>query len=370
MAVRWFLRFKEADPSTLPPGEGEEWANWSDEPECLDRFRTVTEVWQGLDSVWSRVSRQTGEKIAADDYDGWVPIEQWLAERARLDELTRARLRRSHRYRLAKLVALAAGLTVLMIAAVRYSYYESMHRRYGEVQTYTTAPSQRRIITLADGSSITLAPGTELSTHYTVSHRDIVLEHGEAWFSVAQDRARPYTVLAGPGLIRVLGTQFDVRRERDSANAEHVTVTVSNGTVEVGPPPKEPTREVAVIPNMTPLSKWGPARLVQGQELTVDAAGPRGAVKVADLRSTGAWREGRLEFLDKPLKFVIPKVSEYSKKPIILDDDDDAAGELRFTGTVFEQHVRGWLHALEHGYPVEVTENKDAFVIHPRRVQP
>jgi len=265
-----------------------------------------------------------------------------------------------------KVLALAAGLAALAIAAVQYPYREHLLRFGAGIQTYTTSSSERRLIRLPDGSTITLAPRTELSTHYTDDRRDIVLEHGEAWFSVAADPTRPCTVFAGSGAITVLGTQFDVRREKDASDVEHVTVTVSNGAVEVGPPPSGPIDALAAAPNEGSPPKWEPAKLVQGQELTFDATGPRGGVKVADLGAAAAWREGRLEFRHTPLKLVIPQVNQYSDKPIVLEGSDDTLGELPFSGTIFEHRIPGWLHALEAAYPVKVTETPDSFVIHAR----
>jgi transmembrane sensor len=209
---------------------------------------------------------------------------------------------------------------------------------------------------------MTLGARTEASVHYTSARRVILLERGEALFSVAHNRVRPFVVLAGAGSITAIGTQFDVRRELDS-NVDRVTVTVKEGTVEVGPPKNTEASPAPDVGRDAPL--WMPARLVKGQELSYDRAGPKGEVAAVDVDSAGAWIDGRLEYGDTPLRIVIPRVSRYSAKPIVLADD--IAGELPFSGTVFEGQINDWLRALQTVYPVEIAETPEAFVIHSRR---
>src|SRR3546814_11350330 len=63
------------------------------------------------------------------------------------------------------------------------------------------------------------------------SHRDVVLERGRAQFDVAHAPQRPFTVHAGPGTVRAVGTQFQVRHQDDA-----VQVILLEGVVEVSAP--------------------------------------------------------------------------------------------------------------------------------------
>jgi transmembrane sensor len=168
--------------------------------------------------------------------------------------------------------------------------------------------------------------------------------------------------LAGAGSITAIGTQFDVRRELDP-NTDQVTVTVKEGTVEVGP--TKITESNAAPRSAHGVPTWAPARLIMGQELSFDTGGPKGEVATVDVDSAVAWVDGRLEYGDTPLRIVIPRVSRYSQKPIVLADA--AAAELPFSGTVFAGQITDWLRALQSVYPVEVTETPEAIVIHSRR---
>ncbi|MEM1043145.1 MAG: FecR domain-containing protein [Bacteroidota bacterium] len=57
-----------------------------------------------------------------------------------------------------------------------------------------------------DGSTVTLRPNSRLVHH---GERAYGLD-GQAFFAVTSDPDRPFTVEAGPGTVRVLGTRFDV----------------------------------------------------------------------------------------------------------------------------------------------------------------
>jgi transmembrane sensor len=208
--------------------------------------------------------------------------------------------------------------------------------------------------------------------HYTGKRRLIFLDRGEASFSVAHNSQRPFTVFAGGGTITAIGTQFDVRRDIDpTGRGEHVVVTVSNGTVEVGPPMTTVPVDIPDLVDVTTpklstaagadSNQWAPARLVKGQELTYSSGGPQGKIERVNLEEVSAWREGRLEFRHTPFRALIPRVNRYSRKPIVLGDGD--VGDLTYSGTVFEGQVQDWLNALQTLYPIEVAETPDSFVL-------
>jgi len=91
--------------------------------------------------------------------------------------------------------------------------------------------SQPVLITLPDGSRMTLAPNSQAGYPQTFSRskREIQLK-GEAVFAVVHDSSRPFLVMSGPLITRVLGTQFRVRALPGDAR---ITVSVQSGRVSV-----------------------------------------------------------------------------------------------------------------------------------------
>lgn len=85
-----------------------------------------------------------------------------------------------------------------------------------------------RIVQLADGSEVVLAPRSAIAIHMTDAERHVELVQGEAFFTVHHDAARLFTVQIGAVSVKDIGTAFDVQK------AEHqITVRVREGAVHL-----------------------------------------------------------------------------------------------------------------------------------------
>ena len=93
---------------------------------------------------------------------------------------------------------------------------------------YETASAEQKTLSLPDGSSLVLGALSKVTLDWTRERRAVALAQGEAFFRVAPDPGRPFVVVAGGGLIRALGTEFNVLRD-----AQRVVVTVSEDPVLV-----------------------------------------------------------------------------------------------------------------------------------------
>ncbi len=97
----------------------------------------------------------------------------------------------------------------------------------------TTKAGEQKTILLSDGSEITLGPSARVvyPKQFDANSRKIALVEGEAFFSVAHEENRPFTVQVKSGLdVKVLGTSFRV-----SAYAYNpkVKITVATGKVAI-----------------------------------------------------------------------------------------------------------------------------------------
>ena len=184
-----------------------------------------------------------------------------------------------------------------------------------------------------------------------------MLDRGEALFHVAHDRQRPFVVVAGRGAITAIGTAFNVRRDDD-----RVVVSVTEGKVTVAQQRAfSPRREIAAAfsaSKVPPVS----ATLARGQQVAYDGRGELGAVQRADPEIATSWRDGRLQYRNEPLKYVVIDINRYSRRQIMLGDR--SAEELVFTGTVFQDQIDEWLRGLEDIFPVQVvqTDNDHIFL--------
>lgn len=188
------------------------------------------------------------------------------------------------------LMAAAAALAVVVVPEISGP----------ETQTYATAKGERRTVELADGSTVDLNGGARMSVSLGRDGRRVTLAEGQAVFDVAHDARRPFTVAAGDRTIRVVGTQFDVRRLGGK-----VSVTVARGAVEVRPADGAAGKAY---------------RLHPGQRLDHVEGAAATRVAVAEPDEVLAWRSGRLVYRQQPLSDVIADLNQQFATPIRLDD--------------------------------------------------
>lgn len=95
---------------------------------------------------------------------------------------------------------------------------------------YKTKRGQRASLTLSDGSVITLGPDSKLSypDSFAANRRDVYLE-GEAFFEVAKNPEKPFTVHSYELETRVVGTSFKI----DAFRNDPLEVSVVTGKVRV-----------------------------------------------------------------------------------------------------------------------------------------
>lgn len=94
-----------------------------------------------------------------------------------------------------------------------------------------TAKTERKALTLADGTVVMLNTGSELlvSRDFNDKQRRVTLK-GEAYFKVAKDIGRPFIISSGTLRTQVLGTSFNICAYPDR---DRVKVSVLTGRVRV-----------------------------------------------------------------------------------------------------------------------------------------
>lgn len=181
----------------------------------------------------------------------------------------------------------------------------------GELATYETKPGEIREIDLADGSRITLDGGSKLSVQLGWRRRRVEMGLAQASFDVAKDASRPFVIGVADQRVRVVGTQFNIRRDEDS-----VRVTVRRGVVEVA------QRD----------GKGGaPARLTVGQELRHVQGSGRSRLRRVEPDAAFAWSQGQLVADDETLGDIVTDLNRRFPTPIRIAPE--AAGK-RFSGVI------------------------------------
>ena len=198
-----------------------------------------------------------------------------------------------------RVVALAASIVLLA------GFAAWLTLRHADVQALDTPIGEQRRITLADGSQLDLAPGSRVSTSFTLMRRDVRLERGQAFFAVAHSALRPFVVHVSGLTVTAQGTAFDVRIGPSST-----VVTVSEGRVEV-----TPGADQAAASGGTGTE---PVRAASGQQVTFSRSARRLSVATVDPKVAESWRAGALQFLGESLEDVVGELNRYSERQIVV----------------------------------------------------
>ncbi|MDH5474564.1 MAG: FecR domain-containing protein [Cyclobacteriaceae bacterium] len=148
----------------------------------------------------------------------------------------------------------------------------------------STTKGQKSTIMLSDGSKVILNAGSKLQyfRNFTDSTRNIELI-GEAFFQVAKDKSRPFTVTTGTTKTTALGTSFNI----NSRSSVH-KISLATGKVEVN----------------TDLSE-NVFTLTPGEALNVNTDSGFAHQFQFDMEKELSWKDGVLYFDDTKLQEII-----------------------------------------------------------------
>lgn len=295
-------------------------------------------------SAWlARLSGDQVDEGDARDFDAWLAAapehraayQQLLADWHAFDRHADAiledlkRTGRQQRPSMARRGWFAAGGAALA-AAMALAVLPPMFVEAPAPQVFQTARAEHRTIKLADGSTVDMDAETRLRVSFSKSRRQVTLDGGQAIFDVTHDTARPFTVAASNHIVRVVGTQFEVRN-RDKA----LTVTVARGRVEVRPDEPGGGRTYLLTP---------------GERLAISETGAE-AMKIVDPQETFSWRSGRLVYRNQPLGEVVADLNREFVQQINIGDPNLA--RIPITGVIVLDNPRAVTDRLSLMLPVK-----------------
>jgi transmembrane sensor len=194
-----------------------------------------------------------------------------------------------------------------------------------------TAVGDHALVLLDDGSLMKLNTNTKVRYRLTRVSRQIVLERGEALFTVEHDARRPFDVLAGGVIVRDIGTAFDVRI-RDNQN---IDVMVQSGLVTVAPG-RENTRTLAE----------GEVARLSPNGFRVENLGEQ------SINRRLLWQEGTLSFAGETLDEVVAEVNRYNRVQLVIDDP--GLSKRQIAGSFPADDSEGFVMVLRKYFGVRV----------------
>jgi transmembrane sensor len=202
----------------------------------------------------------------------------------------------------------------------------------------TTQIAEVRETTLPDGTRIVLGAQSQIDFELTEAARRATVVAGDAFFSVAHDPARPFTVAIDHLQVRVVGTQFEIRRR-----AGAISVAVSEGKVAVK---RAGTSDEAIV--------LGP-----GSALTARPAGS--LISPVEPLDIGAWRSGRLVYDDAELRDIVADANRYAGARLVIADAQ--LEKLRLTTSYSTSQIDGMIETLQAALPLVVERQANGDIL-------
>jgi transmembrane sensor len=303
-AARWLASHKDGAPA----GAGD-FEAWSADPDNRDRYETLENTWD--DEALTLALRR---------------VEHQAARRKR----PAPKIRRAW-------LALPAGLAAVAAAVVVLG--PQIELSTAAVQERATGPGQTATLDLPDGSRIDLAGDSRVRVRLTGRRRQVELSHGQAFFAVAPDAARPFQVVTHDSRIVVVGTRFDV-----AALNAGTELAVEDGRVRFGG-----------------RGFFAAERLIEGGHRSRLAQGEAVAPASLDQHPAGGWRSGWIEAQDTPLVQLVETLNLWSPRKVELADA--SLGGLTVTGRFRVSRPERTLENIARLHDLELERRGETLVL-------
>ncbi len=281
-AARWLVRSQDRD---FTPEDKKLMAAWLEEdPANHEAFEEMGGIWEHI-GVLEHVFAPEKEYKRQEIFVRHRKAERFTGLKALLSRFFEPK------NRVVIAVAALAVLVLFCLPALRTYLYNQAET----VHAYKTMIGEHKTLTLGDGSVLKMNVKSALSIRMSNKRRQVEMSEGEVFFVAAADTNRPFEVRTPNGMVRVLGTAFNVK-----SRSGRVAVDVERGQVLVRDDPKGPGDMRA-----------GGVTLVAGQGVDIDPSGRLSRLRPSDMKQVLAWQNRQAFFKNTPLGEVLRELELY-----------------------------------------------------------
>lgn len=273
-------------------------------PEETKQFEESAEYEHVLQQA-ERILQQTTIEFGPDDRERvekaqtetWAKIESGISRRGKTVSLYR------------QIMRVAASVAAVLMVGVASLF---LFKGPAEMIVVENTGTEVRELLLLDSTRVWLQLGAKITypKKFSRKHRPVQLS-GEAFFDVARDPSRPFTVSTTAAKIEVLGTRFDVNAAADGTLTE---VALESGSVALHMPGKE-NESVKIKP---------------GELAVADISDASISVTETDPYMYSVWKETELAFRAQPLGYIVKLLEKAYGVDIRLNNE--VLGRTVYTG--------------------------------------
>jgi ferric-dicitrate binding protein FerR (iron transport regulator) len=204
------------------------------------------------------------------------------------------------------------------------------------IQEVSCPLGARTKFVLSDGTKVWLNAESTLKfpVSFVSDHRTLELT-GEAYFEVAKDQDKPFTVKARQSRVKVLGTAFNFR---SYPGDKEIEVVLTKGRLLL-------ESDFSPSPQNTVLTP--------GSRVVVDKKEGKMTLSTEPLEKYVAWHQGRLVLDECPIQEVAQKLERWYGIEVIVEDENLLS--YRFTSTFEDEPIQQVLCLLELSSPIKIT---------------
>jgi hypothetical protein len=173
-----------------------------------------------------------------------------------------------------------------------------------KIHKVVTPKGGDQFIILSDGTKIWMNAESEIKypVYFIKNKRKVEIIKGEAYFEVTHDASRPFTVVTQKGIIKVLGTSFNVRAYDDEV--ANIT-TLIKGSVSL----RHKFDENSTV------------KLNPGQQASLINVNRKIQISKADIESVIAWKNRQFVFTTNSLGDIFQELSRWYDFDVIYEND-------------------------------------------------
>jgi transmembrane sensor len=284
-ASDWLVKHRTGELGEADRVAFDSWLRTS--PTHVRAYLEMSEIWEDAAALDPATSASVDELIARAQGEGnVVALSPKVADRGAVTDARTA-------WKVPARVLLAAAVAVVCVGGGVFAWLN-------RAPVFSTDVGEQRSLTLEDGSTVTLDTRTRIRVRFSARERDIELLEGQALFRVAKNDRQPLVVQSDAAAVRVLGTEFDMYRQRAG-----VTVTVLEGRVAVTSSSEQRRADDAVL-------------VPAGQQVAVLGSAAVTPTAIADVTAATAWTQRRLIFESTPLSAVVEEFNRYNTRRLVI----------------------------------------------------
>jgi transmembrane sensor len=212
-----------------------------------------------------------------------------------------------------------------------------------EQRTWTyfeTEVGGNRKAVLEDRSLVVLNTDSRLRVRLGAGRRESELIRGEALFTIAHDKLRPFYVKAGRTLVCALATAFSVRLHDDRT----VEVLVADGRVAIGTADAGSGSTSPILPNSAPQAASGESASIGPSFLYIKRQPPGYVARKL------AWTTGSISFDGETLTEAVAEFNRYNLRHLAIADP--AIAQMKVGGSFEADDPESFAATLEKHFGV------------------